>query len=325
MRRDVLILAADLARREEPFVMATVVRRQPASSAQQGDMAIITAAGEFHGWLGGSCTQPTVVREALRALADGRPGLIALSPDPDADRRAGVSVFPMTCHSGGTVDIYVEPVLPRPRLVVFGLAPVARALARLARAMGYAVEAADPGADAASFPDADRLWTGQSPERRPGARAFAVVATMGERDEDAILEALAMEPDYLGVVASSKRFAQIRETLLSRGASEESLARIQSPAGLDIGARTPEEIAVSILAEIVLTLRDETREPEREEPPASAEERDPVCGMMVEVSTAEHRGEVGGRAYYFCCAGCRTRFLAAPERYLAGAAPGGAA
>lgn len=326
MRRDVLILAADLARREEPFALATVVRRQPASSARQGDMAVITAAGEFHGWLGGSCTQPTVVREALRALADGRPTLIALSPDPEADRRPGVAVFPMTCHSGGTVDIYVEPVLPRPRFVVFGLAPVALALARLARAMGYGVEAADPGADATAFPDADRLWTGgQPPERRPGARTFAVVATMGERDEDAILEALAMEPEYLGVVASAKRFGQIRETLVARGASEESLDRIQSPAGLDIGARTPEEIAVSILAEVIATFRGDTLEGETPEPVASAEERDPVCGMMVEVATAEYRGEVGGHAYYFCCAGCRTRFLAAPERYLTGAAPGGGA
>jgi len=326
MGRDVLILAADLARREEPFVLATVVSRQPSSSTQLGDMAIITASGEFHGWLGGSCTRHTVVREALRALADGRPGLIALSPDPEADRRPGVAVFPMTCHSGGTVDIYVTPVLPRPRFVVFGLTPVARALARLAKAAGYGVEAADPGADSAAFPDADRLWTGrQPPERRPGARAFAVVATMGERDEEAILEALAMEPEYLGVVASAKRFGAIREALISRGASEESLARIKSPAGLDIGARTPEEIAVSILAEIVQTLRDDTRERESREPPPSYEERDPVCGMMVEVSTAEHRADVGGHAYYFCCAGCRTRFVAAPERYLAEAAPGGAA
>ncbi|HJW15193.1 MAG TPA: XdhC family protein [Thermoanaerobaculia bacterium] len=326
MGRDVLILAAELARREEPFVLATVVRRQPASSARQGDMAVITAAGEFHGWLGGSCTRPTVVREALRALANGRPGLIALSPDPAADSRPGIAVFPMTCHSGGTVDIYVEPVLPRPRFVVFGLAPVAQALARLGKAMGYGVEAADPGADRAAFPDADRFWTGrQPPDRRPGARVFAVVATMGERDEEAILEALAIEPEYLGVVASAKRVSQIRETLLARGASEESLARIQSPAGLDIGARTPEEIAVSILAEIVQTLREDTRASEPQEPLASAEERDPVCGMTVEVSTAAHRAEVGGRAYFFCCGGCRERFLAAPERYSAGAAPGGAA
>src|ERR1700674_5369795 len=116
MRRDLLILAADLARREEPFVVATVVRREAASSAQSGDAAIITADGEFHGWLGGSCTRPTVVREALRALSDGTPRLVALSPDPGKDR-PGVDVFPMTCHSGGTVDVYVEPILPPRRIL----------------------------------------------------------------------------------------------------------------------------------------------------------------------------------------------------------------
>jgi xanthine dehydrogenase accessory factor len=319
------MLAAELARREEPFVLATVVRREPASSARAGDMAVITADGEFHGWLGGSCTRPTVVREAMRALADGRPALIALSPRPDADRRSGVAVFPMTCHSGGTVDIAIEPVLPRPRFVVFGLSPVARALARLAGAMGYAVEAADPEADDAAFPGADRLWTGKpSSEKKPGARAFAVVATMGVRDEEAILEALALEPDYLGVIASGKRFDQIRETLMAHGAPTESLDRIHNPAGFDIGAQTPEEIAVSILAEIVYTTR-KTAGAEEAPPEPAAEEIDPVCGMTVEVATAKHRAEVGGRDWYFCCGGCRDRFVAAPDRYQAGAAPGGMA
>jgi xanthine dehydrogenase accessory factor len=313
------MLAADLARREEPFVLATVVRREPPSSAQTGDMAVITADGEFHGWLGGSCTRPTVVREALRALANGRSGLIALSPHPEADARSGVAAFPMTCHSGGTVDISIEPVLPRPRLVVFGLSPAARALARLAGAMGYAVEAADPDADEAAFPGADRLWKGKpSTEKKTGARVFAVVATMGERDEEAILDALALEPDYLGVIASARRFEQIRETLQARGEAAESLERIQCPAGFDIGAKTPEEIAVSILAEIVYTSR---KAAEAQEAPG-AEAIDPVCGMTVDVATAKHRAEVGGRAWYFCCAGCRDRFAAAPERYQAGAAPG---
>ena len=320
------MLAADLARREEPFVLATVVRREPASSARAGDMAVITADGEFHGWLGGSCTRPTVIREALRALAQGRPALVALSPHPDSDRRAGVSVFPMTCHSGGTVDIAIEPMLPRPRFVVFGLSPVARTLARLAGAMGYAVEAADPEADEEAFPGADRLWTGKpSAEKKPGGRSYAVVATMGERDEDAILDALALEPDYLGVIASGKRFEQIRETLLSRGAKAESLEQIHCPAGFDIGAQTPEEIAVSILAEIVYTARKASESEKGQEEPAAAEAIDPVCGMTVEIATAKHTAEVGGRDWYFCCGGCRDRFVADPQRWQAGAAPGGMA
>src|SRR3954452_23040509 len=112
MRAELLQMAADLARQETPFVLAVVVRRLPASSSQAGDTALITAAGEFHGFVGGSCKPPTVIREAQRALAEGKPRLIVLAPDPDEVRRAGLSVFPMTCKSGGTVEIYLEPVLP---------------------------------------------------------------------------------------------------------------------------------------------------------------------------------------------------------------------
>ena len=171
MRSELLILAAELVRNEEPFALATVVRRQAASSARQGDGALITAAGVFHGWLGGSCTQPTVVREALRAIADGSPRLIALSPEPAEDRRPGVLTFPMTCHSGGTVDIYLEPVLPPSRFLVFGVSPVARALSRVAAAMGFAVDAADPAAERAMFPEAERVWTNEV----PGPRRVAAV------------------------------------------------------------------------------------------------------------------------------------------------------
>jgi len=332
MRSDLLTLAAELVRREEPFVLATVVRRQPASSAQQGDGALITAGGEFHGWLGGSCTQPTVVRQARAAIASGLPRLIALSPDPGADKRPGVLVFPMTCHSGGTVDIYLEPVLPRVRFLVFGVSPVARALARLAAAMGFAVDAVDPDADRSHFPEAERVWASLPASEGPRAtRPFAVVATMGERDEDALLAALASDPAYLGVVASGKRFAQIRDTVRARGASADALARVHNPAGLDIGAHTPEEIAVSILAEVV----QERRRAAEEEPsvvsaglPVAAaplEERDPVCGMSVTVAGAKHTAEALGRRWHFCCGGCRERFLASPERFAGGARSGGAA
>jgi xanthine dehydrogenase accessory factor len=332
MRPDLLTLAADLVRREEPFVLATVVRRQPASSAQQGDGALVTAAGEFHGWLGGSCTQPTVVREALAAIAVRSPRLIALSPDPGADRRPGVLVFPMTCHSGGTVDIYLEPVLPPARFLVFGVSPVARAVARLAKAVGFAVDAVDPAADRAVFPEADRVWASLPPREGPHAsRPFVVVATMGERDEEAVLGALAAQPAYLGVVASAKRFRQIRETVLARGASEEALARVRNPAGLDIGAQTPEEIAVSILAEIVQARRGVAVQPAAAPSglpvavAAAREERDPVCGMTVAAAGAKHTAEALGRTWFFCCGGCRERFLAAPERFAPAARSGGAA
>jgi xanthine dehydrogenase accessory factor len=324
MRPDLLHLASDLARRSEPFVLATVVRRERPSSARVGDAALVTQGGTFHGWLGGSCTQPVVVREALRALADGQPRLIALSPDPGAERRPGVEAFPMTCHSGGSVDIYIEPQLPAPRLVVFGLSPVAQALTRVARAMGYSVDAVDPAADRAAFPEADRVFTSLDEpllrQRAPatGATLAVAIATMGEGDEAAVRAALDLDPGYVGLVASRRRFDTIRQTLMGGGTPAAALERVKCPAGLDIGAHSPAEIAVSIMAELVQRVHAQP-EPARTRalPVAAGEARDPVCGMMVAVATAKHTASHAGRTFYFCCAGCRERFLGSPESYAA--------
>jgi xanthine dehydrogenase accessory factor len=322
MRADLLHLASDLARRGEAFVLATVVRRERPSSARVGDAALVTQGGAFHGWLGGSCTQPVVVREALRALADGQPRLIALSPDPGAERRPGVEAFPMTCHSGGSVDIYIEPQLPAPRLAVFGLSPVAQALTRVARAMGYSVDAVDPGADRAAFPEADRVFTSLDEpslrQRSPatGATLAVAIATMGDGDEAAVRAALDLDPAYIGLVASRRRFATIRETLVAGGTPADAIDRVKCPAGLDIGAHSPAEIAVSIMAELVQRVHARPAPARgRALPVAAGEARDPVCGMMVVVATAKHTASHAGRTFYFCCAGCRDRFLGGPESY----------
>jgi xanthine dehydrogenase accessory factor len=320
MRAELLQMAADLAHREEPFVLAVVVRRRPASSSQAGDMALITASGAFHGFLGGSCTQPTVVREARLALADGQPRLVALAPDPEAERRPGIAVFPMTCHSGGTVEIYLEPVLPAPRLVVFGVSPTARALVRLGKAMGYSVVAVDPTAEPDLFPEADQVVTdlGRAPRLYAPSKGprFAVVATLGERDEAAIRDALALAPSYLGVVASRKRFAQMRETLLDGGVTAAAIDTIRSPAGVRIGAERPEEIALSVLAEIVEQQRAAPAAGKETVSDGTAEAIDPICGMSVTIANARHTAEHAGRTWYFCCGGCRERFLASPESYI---------
>ncbi len=335
--KDLLRLAADLASRGEPFVTAVVVGRRAPSSAQVGDRAVVTADGAFHGWLGGSCTRPTVVREARRALADGRPRVVSLAPDPEAVRRPGVEVFPMTCHSGGSVEIYLEPVLPAPRLVVFGPSPVARALGALGATLGYRVTAVG-GEDGVAIPDLDRAL-GEPPGGAGGRDLVAVVATMGEDDEAALRAALALDPapSYVGLVASSRRFAQVRETLIAGGVAATALERVTSPAGLDLGARTPGEIALSVLAELVQLRRAaagevaETEEPSIERPPAQAPTHatDPICGMSVEIAGARHTAEHAGTTWYFCCGGCRERFLADPARYApagaGAAAEGGAA
>jgi xanthine dehydrogenase accessory factor len=339
MNKQLLERAAELARRGESFALAVVVRREPYSSSQQGDMAIITADGSYHGWLGGNCTRPSVQREAAAALVDGKPRLISLSPEPDLQVRAGVTPLAMMCHSGGTVDIFIEPVLAAPRLVVFGVSPVARAVAQLGKSMGYLIDLVDPEAHPAELPHADRVFTElAAAELSAGPPvSYAVVASMSEHDEDAVAAALAMRPAYLGVVASRKRFATLRQALLDRGVSAHALDAIRSPAGLDLGGRLPEEVALSILAEIVQRKHAaravETATAARTEPAELASvtpvtpvtpitATDPVCHMTVTVATARHVGTWDGRTWYFCNPRCKDKFLADPTRYLEASSTG---
>jgi xanthine dehydrogenase accessory factor len=309
MRADLLALAATLSARGERFALVTVVRREPPSSARVGDTALITEAGAYHGWAGGGCTRETCVREARRAIADGEPRLLCLSPETNATPRRGMVALPMTCDSGGTVEIYVEPVVPQPRLVLFGATPAVRCLARIAHAMGYRVDVVHPDAEEGDFPDARSVQKTFAADSVPRG-AHVLVATMGDDDLEVLRSVLAREAAYVGVIASRRRFERLRADLAAVGISEATLARVHAPAGLDIGAVTPEEIAISVMAQIVQDRRRPTeaaKEPGVEEKPAEA--IDPICGMTVQVATARHKAEVAGVTYYFCCAGCRTRFL----------------
>jgi xanthine dehydrogenase accessory factor len=209
----------------------------------------------------------------------------------------------MTCHSGGTLEIYVEPYLPTPSLVLVGHGPVVETLATLARAAGYAVVSA---ADAAGL-DAAAL----------GRRASVVIAAHADSDEDALERVLRTDAGYVSLVASRRRAAAIVERLRERGMPPDRLGRFKAPAGLDLGAVTPAEIAISILAEIVQHHRgDKGAEAEPAAGPA-AEARDPICGMTVEIATARYRSDAGGRRTYFCCLHCQETFEQDPPRYLA--------
>ena len=306
MRADLLALAASLSARGERFALVTVVRREPPSSARVGDTALVTEAGAYHGWAGGGCTRETCVREARRAIAEGEPRLLCLSPEANATPRRGMVALPMTCDSGGTVEIYVEPVLPQPRLVLFGATPMVRCLARVAHATGYRVDVVHPDAEEGDFPDARSVQKSFATESVPRG-AHVVVATMGDDDVEVLRSLLAREPAYVGLIASRKRFERMRTDLQS--IPEKILARLHAPAGLDLGAVTPEEIAVSVMAQIIQERR--RTKMSFEERPASLPEQaiDPVCGMTVAVATARHEAEVEGVAYYFCCGGCRAKFL----------------
>jgi len=298
MADPLLALAADLERRGEPFVLATVVRCEAPTSAKPGAKALVRADGRVEGWVGGACAEPVVVREALNALRDGRPRLVGLYGEGGREpgRTEGILDYAMTCHSGGTLEIYVEPYLPAPLLVLVGHGPVVEVLATLAGAAGYSVV---PRADAGEAALADLAL---------GRRASVVIATHADADEDALARALSTEAGYVSLVASRRRAAAIVERLRERGVPPDRLGRFKAPAGLDLGAITPAEIAVSILAEIVQHHRADKGADVTPALAPPTEAVDPICGMTVTIATARYRSDAAGRTTYFCCLGCKETF-----------------
>jgi xanthine dehydrogenase accessory factor len=315
----ILETAASLRRAGKPFALATVVRCDNPTSAKPGAKAIIEPDGTLHGWIGGGCAQPAVVKAAKKALREGRPYLVHISPDTEEVVEEGVLDFGMRCHSGGTLDIFIEPMTARPRLLVIGASPVAQALSELAPRVGFAVVAAFPGAERRFFPDADQVLDGfDLAPGNIGPADFVVVATQGGKDEDGLEAALSTEAFSIALIASRRKAAKLKQYLMVRGHPRARVEAISAPAGLDIGAVTPTEIALSILADLIKLRRDRRETESRQEtvhPAASAV--DPVCGMQVDPTTAEYQSSYTGKDYYFCCAGCKHRFDQSPSQYLA--------
>ena len=312
-------LAAELLARREPFATATVVRADRPTSAKPGAKAIITPDGKLTGWIGGSCAAPVVIREAVAAIADGEARLIEISKTTGTPR-PGVRHFPMTCHSGGTLEIHIEPLLPTEQLVIVGKTPVARALAALGSALGRYVVVAEPNVTAVDFPTADRI-TSDLADVNADERTAIVIALRGDADEDPAEEALQTMASYVGLVASRTRGDVIRDTLARRGLSEEQLRRLVYPAGLDMGHVSDEEIALSILAQILMQRQERASDTHARqsarpiEKPAEAV--DPICDMVVAITPTALRARYEGATYYFCGEGCRRRFLKDPAAALA--------
>jgi xanthine dehydrogenase accessory factor len=277
--------AKELEARNEGFVLATVVRAVAPTSAKPGDKAVVTEDGVVQGWIGGSCAEPTVKKEAKLALQDGACRVVQITPDPSLlSEREGIVVVPMTCYSGGELEIYLEPHPAKAELLVFGNSPVAQALVELGVFTRYRVTVVDTterpplqGASVVRKLDEAVL-------KRP-ERAAIVIATHGVFDEDAIARAAKLEPSYLGVVASPRRFSSLAGTMKRRGLSSETWARVDGPAGLDIGARTPQEIAISIFASITarresiaVTTKRSTQAPKVEHAPKAPVEAQEATG-----------------------------------------------
>jgi xanthine dehydrogenase accessory factor len=253
---DPLSALADLRAREIPFVMATVVRAVSPTSAKPGDKLVFTRDGVLAGWVGGSCAEPIVRRAAEAALNDGQCRLFHITPDTDAPvGREGLSVHKMECYSGGALEIYIEPYLPPPSLLVFGNSPVARALCDIGRLMKYRVTVVDLG-DRPSIADEREVVRDLTALRVPvPSSAFAVVASHGVFDEESLEKALSLDLSYVGFVTSPTRRDQVFASLAARGVPENRLAQIVAPAGLELGARQPQEVALAVMAQIVSTRR----------------------------------------------------------------------
>ena len=320
MNPEVLGLAADLSRRGEPFVLATVVWRRAPSSGKEGSTALITSDRRVRGWLGGACAEPTVIREALKALEEGSPRLLFLGPPEElaARGREGLVTVPIACQSEGALEVYVEPVLPQPHLVVIGRSPAVGALASMAGALGWRTVVVDEGGLAEDYPGAGLVLTTLDLSNADVTeRSVIVVATQGHYDEAALESALATPAAYVGLVASRRRAEAVLGYLRDRGASEERIARVHAPAGLDLGRVAHEEIAVAILAELV---KERAAGNLAAAPPAEVpthEALDPVCGMTVDVASAVYRSAFEDTTYYFCSAGCLARFEEDPARFVA--------
>jgi xanthine dehydrogenase accessory factor len=282
--------AQELAERAEPFVTATVVRAQRPTSAEAGNAALVRGDGTIEGFVGGDCAERSVRVYALQALEIGQPVLLRILPfgdDPEARevaREEGAVTVENPCLSGGAIEVFLEPIVRAPRVLVEGDTPIVHALLRIGAELGLDMTAVIGG----DF------------EPRPGDLAL-VVAGHGREELPALRRGLAAGLPYIGLVASRKRGRGVLGELRGDGVDQNLLDRIDTPAGLDIGARTPAEIAVSILARIV-----EVRRAGRA--PVAATAIDPICGMTVAAVPGTPSVEHDGETVYFCCEGCKSRF-----------------
>ena len=337
--------AVELDRLGSPYAMATVVAVRRPTSARPGARGLIQPDGSIEGFVGGSCARPIVVREALRALADGQPRLLRISKEPPSESRRGDGIVDevMTCHSGGTLEIYVEPHLPAPALWVAGTTPIASALAELGAGMGFDVTLIDPVADPSVLPAGLRVVVGDDLGSlpTPAVGPYIVVASQGVWDEEAVASALRLDAAYVGLVASPTRAAAVRTWLLDEGIEPDRVLAVRAPAGIDLGAETASEVAVSILAELVQVRRGRASFVAAPGPATMAGQHaasvtgggplvddivllDPVCGMTVDRSVVRHIADHGGVVYAFCSIGCRSSFVREPTAYVgAGVETGG--
>lgn len=301
-----------------PFAVVTVVRSAKPTSAVVGSKALVDPNGHMFGFVGGQCTQSLVVSQALECMETGESRLLLITSDESQIRvNEGVTVKPMTCHSEGTVELFIEPRLPKPTLLVIGDSPIARYLLTMGEHLNFNVKSLSlEHISSDGSPDINLMKVKVQQMLKPGS--YVVIATMGLYDEESIRALQGIELSYAGLVSSPKRKAKILDWVKDQGLSEQFCSFISAPAGLDLGAVEPSEIAITILAEIIQYRRNKKLATVKLEPqvPARVEAVDPVCQMIVDMNKTLFKAEYQGKEYGFCCPHCRQAFLKDPESYL---------
>ncbi len=321
MRRELLELASDLARRNRPYVVATVVWARGPTSGRPGGAAIIEPDGAVHGWIGGACAEPVVLREAARILQEGTAQLMYLGPADELDgiARDGVLTVPIACDSKGALEVFMEPVLPQPRAVIIGRSPAVKTLTSLLAALDWRPIVIDDEGEGEGLPAAAHVETSLAALERLDVEGSTpiVVATQGHYDEPALEAALATPASYIGLVASSRRAESVIGYLRDRGVKEDDLSRVVAPAGLDLGHIPHRDIAVAVLAQLVeLQAKGAVGRVTATTADAPHTAIDPVCGMTVDVADARFTAVHDGQTYYFCSAGCKASFEADAGSFL---------
>lgn len=324
MFNDFLKEAQALKDTMEIYALAMVVRRVVPTSGKPGDKAIIRKDGSISGWIGGGCTRGIILKEALAAMKDGKPRLVSIDNDGNSVSKPGVMKYNMTCQSGGAVDVYIEPVLPKPHLMIMGKSHIAMALCQLGKTMGYTVSLVCDSTDRDGFMGADHfILQSDFSDHSVSANTYIVVSTQGEGDEVALENAVRSKAAYVAFVASRRKANSLFRELKNRGLSFDQLKQIKTPAGLDIKAKLPEEVAISILAQIIQHIREEDQPEEKNDlaadaGPALPEDYyvNPVCQVPVHKASAKHVVEYREEKVYFCCDGCKVSFEKEPEKYL---------
>lgn len=315
----------ELKKKNEPFAMALVVRREAPSSGKVGDKAVINKFGEILGWVGGGCVKSIIIKEAEDAMKSGKARLVKIGNSIVPSKQEGVMEYKMTCQSEGTVEIFIEPVIPQPHLVVIGKTAIAKALVKLAGDAGYRITGVAQAANLQTFEKVDELITQINlSDVKTTAATFIVVATQGEQDEKALEEVLKKESLYIGFVASRKKMVSMVQYLTDAGFDNAAVAAIKSPAGIDINAKTPDEVAISILAEMIQVRNNSAvnvsfqkfDESKSEAGTAPKYYINPVCGVPIDMNNPKHIIEYKNEKVYFCCDGCKIKFEAEPEKYM---------